>query len=100
MSANKKILAILIIILSIITLVISFDKIDPFYKTDIVVDANIKNLIYSTGKFGPGLRVVVETSSGVEYSFAMPVDYYKKIGDAVELRLYKRKITGAEKHEL
>ena len=100
MNANKKISIIVIAIISVIAIALSFNKIDPFYKTDTVIDGKIKNLIYSAGKFGAGLRVVVETEKGKVLSFAMPVHYSGSIGNKVKLRLYKRKITGAEKYVL
>lgn len=100
MNANKKILIIAIVIVSVITVALSFNKIDPFYKTDVVIHGEIKNLIYSTGKFGAGLRVVVEIEKGKVLSFAMPVHYSGSIGDKVKLHLYKRNLTGAEKYDL
>lgn len=78
---------------------ILIDKLDPYYKTNNVVEAEIINRTYAASKQGSSLLVTVKTNEGRTYSVSQYRKSHKRVGDKVKLRVYQRKITKLVKYK-
>jgi hypothetical protein len=119
--AQKKerlILALVFFIPLIIGVVIlSFDKLDPFYRTEATLEAKILSMMVSRprniggksgvppildgdGRFGKYYKITVKAKNGKIYAFKKPSTFFCFVGDKIFLSLYKRKITRLQRYKL
>ncbi len=100
MNPNIRLTIIFSSAIFIVVFFISFNKLDPFYKTNSTIPAKIIHLVYATGKSGARIEVTVETINGEQFWFKKSVSYSGRAGEKVKLRVYERKLTGLKKYEL
>lgn len=99
MNHNFRLAFIVLLIIIIATVGIGFNKIDPFFKTNITKTVIVHNVAYATGKSGARIELVLKEKNGETFIRQTTINTYRK-GDKVVLRLYKRKFTGFQKYVL
>lgn len=80
--------------------IIGIDRIDPAYRTSEFIQGTVIKKVFSTGKTGARVELIVETREGDSFWFNKSVNYPSGVGDKVKLRIYKRKFSGLESFKL
>ncbi len=92
---------LIFIVVTLIVLVVSYDFIDPPHLTKNIETATVKRSVQMFPRYGDTYhKIVVELTNGQLYTFSTQLSSGIKPGAKVDLKVYKRKITGLVTYKL